>query len=276
MYNPSRLICSGVRHDPSGRRDDDDHNLYHAYIEYRSLPCPGAIVLLITPRLCSPVTAVVTSRSHVALREVVASITAIASVVVLGRSHVALASIVASTLVSAIVTKVGGFLVDLVRLLASVATTASVSAIAAWSLRATRSTGAIVIHRRLLSGALSHLAWERLVRLTHLRVAEVHLSIKVVGQAAIVVKAAEVGTAHIANLQLLVARGTRSVRERLKLPLLLRLGLGHDLEVVPLVHGQVDLADSDKDFDLFDAALDVFVDVGNGFKLPRWSVTDLG
>jgi hypothetical protein len=52
-----------------------------------------------------------------------------------------------------------------------------------------------------------------------------HLPVEVVGEAAVIVEAAQVCAADVADLQLLVARGPRSVGQRLELALALRLGL---------------------------------------------------
>jgi hypothetical protein len=62
------------------------------------------------------------------------------------------------------------------------------------------------------------------VRLPHLSIAKVHLAVKMICQPAVVVQSAQVGAAYIAYLQLLVTRGSRSVRQCLELPFPIVLG----------------------------------------------------
>lgn len=127
--------------------------------------------------------------------------------------------------------------------------------------------GAVVVHLGLLAGPALHVLRERFVGLAHLRVTEVHFSVKVVGEAAVVVEAAEVGATHVADLELLVARGARRVGERLKLLFLVRLGLGHDLEVEPLVYSDGHHVLFGVDLDLVEATLDICLEVGDALEL---------
>jgi hypothetical protein len=65
---------------------------------------------------------------------------------------------------------------------------------------------------------------QTLVCLSHLCIAQVHFPVEVIGQASIVVKSAQICAAHVAHLQLLVARWARCVRQRLELSLPIILG----------------------------------------------------
>jgi len=68
----------------------------------------------------------------------------------------------------------------------------------------------------------------------------VHLAVKVVGQASVVVQPAQIRAAHVAHLQLLVARGPGRVGEGLEFALAVRLGGLRLAQLEELGHGDVD------------------------------------
>lgn len=114
-----------------------------------------------------------------------------------------------------------------------------------------------------------HVALQGLGRLAHLGVAEVHLAVEVVGQPTVVVEPTQVRAAHVAHLQLLMARRARSVRQgaQVSFALLFRLlGLAH-LEV--LVRRARDAAFFAQDADLDEAGVDGLGEVRDLFQLHR-------
>jgi hypothetical protein len=94
-----------------------------------------------------------------------------------------------------------------------------------------------------------------------------HLAVKVVGEAAIVVEARQVGAADVADLQLLVARGPAGVGQGLELALLVALGLHGLLDAEELLVGARDLGGFAQDFDFEQARLDGLGEVGDLFQL---------
>lgn len=75
---------------------------------------------------------------------------------------------------------------------------------------ASRTSWATMAHAVIVYGrpSVAHFLGKGLVCLAHLGVAKMHFSVKVVGQAAVVVEPTQVGATHVAYLQLLVARRT--------------------------------------------------------------------
>lgn len=111
-----------------------------------------------------------------------------------------------------------------------------------------------------------HLLGKVVKRLAHLRVPQMHLSIKVIRQPTVVVQAGEICAADVADLQLLVARRAGGVAEGLELLLaleLLLLGLPHAEE---LVVGAADLAQLAQDLHLEQAVVDGRGEVGDGLE----------
>ena len=94
-----------------------------------------------------------------------------------------------------------------------------------------------------------------------------HLPVKVIGEAPVVIETAEVGAADVADLELLVARGARGVGELLELALALGFGLAGLVDAVHLVDGFVDFADFAEDFDFEEAVIYARGKFGYSFKL---------
>jgi len=95
----------------------------------------------------------------------------------------------------------------------------------------------------------------------------VHLSVEVIGKSSVVVQSAEIGTAHVAYLQLLVARGARGVGQVLQFSLAFVFplrGLSHAEELVVGTRYFIHLAE---DLDLDKAVVDGGGEVGNRFEL---------
>ena len=124
-------------------------------------------------------------------------------------------------------------------------TTAIVATVASTAIR----TLAKLALARAAGRSISMAGWRRtvfqlflklLVCLPHLCVAKVHLAIEVIGKATVVVESAEVGTANVADLKLLVTGRTGGVLKGLELALtLLQLRFVH-LDLVPLDNTHVD------------------------------------
>lgn len=131
--------------------------------------------------------------------------------------------------------------------------------------RTAAATGAVIIVHRPRPGL--HLSRERIVRLAHLRKAQVHLAVEVIGQAAVVVEPAEVGAADVAHLQLLVARGPGRVGEGLELLFLVRLGLHRLADAKQLVLRARHFGHGPEDLDFEEAVVDGCVEVGDRFQL---------
>lgn len=93
-----------------------------------------------------------------------------------------------------------------------------------------------------------------------------HLAVEVVGQAAVVVQAAEVGAAHVAHLQLLVARGARGVRERLEVVLGLLLGEFGGADFEEFAGGERDAAGLAQHADLEQARVDGLGEVADSLE----------
>ena len=127
-------------------------------------------------------------------------------------------------------------------------------------------TAAAAAHLLLHGHALaaSHLLGEGFVRLAHLGIPEVHLPVEMIGQAPVVVEPAEVGAAHVADLQLLVSRGPAGVGQGLELALALGLGGLGLADAEHLVVGAGDLAHLAEDLDLGQARGDGGAEVGYG------------
>ena len=87
--------------------------------------------------------------------------------------------------------------------------------------------------------------------LAHIRVSHVHLSEEVVRQTAVVVQSREISATDVADLQLLVARGTRCILEVLELTLALFLLVLCCANLVQFVEGLRDGAGfaEDRDFE---------------------------
>lgn len=130
---------------------------------------------------------------------------------------------------------------------------------------------AVVVHGR--ARAALHLLGEGLVCLAHLRVAQVHLAVEVVGEAAVVVEPAEVGAADVADLQLLVARGTGRVGEGLELLLAVELGLRGLAHAEELVLGARDFGHGAEDLDFEEAVADGRGEFGDALELCVLLVT---
>lgn len=124
--------------------------------------------------------------------------------------------------------------------------------------------GPVVLHRR--PRATPNVLGQGVVGLAHLRVAQMHLAVEMVGQAAVVIQPGEVGAADVADLELLVAGGTGGVGEGLELALALHLGLGGLAHLEELVVGAADLAQVAEDLDLLQAAVDGVAQVGDGLQ----------
>lgn len=111
------------------------------------------------------------------------------------------------------------------------------------------------------------LVLELLMNLAHLSVSDMHLAVEVVSQTAVVVEPGEIGTADIADLELLVARGTSSVLDRLEVGLLL-LKIVDPHAVPPRFDDALaDLTVGDHDAKLHVAAGDVVFQIPNLFDL---------
>lgn len=150
---------------------------------------------------------------------------------------------------------------------AAVATTTTITATVASTAVSTLAKLALTrTARRSVSMAgwrrtILQLLLELLVCLAHLCVSKVHLAIKVISEAAVVVESAEVGTANVANLKLLVARWSGGVLESLELTLTLLQLRFVDQDFVPLDNTHIDLAKVAKAYDFFEATVDVLFKV---------------
>ena len=80
---------------------------------------------------------------------------------------------------------------------ASATTTPTTSSVTVRALASVSPRRFFLSHRR--RSALE-LLLQRIIRLAHLRVAQMHLAIKVIGQAAVVVEPTQIGAAHVAHL----------------------------------------------------------------------------
>lgn len=94
-----------------------------------------------------------------------------------------------------------------------------------------------------------------------------HLAVEVVGQAAIVVEAAQVGAAHVADLQLLVARGARRVGQGLEFALAVGFRLGRLAHAEELVLGARDFGHGAEDLDFEEAVGDGGVEFRDALEL---------
>lgn len=83
-----------------------------------------------------------------------------------------------------------------------------------------------------------------------------HFAIKVIRQPAIVVQTTQVGAAHVADLQLLVAGGAGRVGEGFQLALLFFLGDFGGADFVEFGHGGRDAAGFAEDGDFEEAGVD--------------------
>ena len=98
------------------------------------------------------------------------------------------------------------------------------------------------------------------MRLAHLRIAQMHLAVEVICQTTIIVEAAEVGAADVADLQLLVAAGARGVVERLELALLVGPAGQRLLQPVVLLHRDRHAAQLAQRLDLLQPGVDAAVE----------------
>lgn len=93
-----------------------------------------------------------------------------------------------------------------------------------------------------------------------------HLPVEVVGEAAVVVEAREVGAADVADLELLVARGPAGIAEVLELALALGLGLGGLAHAEEVLVGAGDVAEAGEHAHLEEAAVDGGRELGHGLE----------
>jgi hypothetical protein len=116
-------------------------------------------------------------------------------------------------------------------------------------------------------GTSFQLFLEFLVRLTHRRVPQVHLSIEVIRQAAIVIESAKVRSANVADLKFLMARRTGGVWQRFQLALAVILDLVELSKLEEFVVGGVHLPLLAKNLDLEKGVFNGLVDVVDLFEL---------
>jgi len=96
-----------------------------------------------------------------------------------------------------------------------------------------------------------------------------HLSKEVICQPSVVVESTQVGTADVADLQLLMARRTRGILEILEIALAGLLLVFRRADFVHFRHGHCDGAGLAEDGDFEKAAVDGVGEVGDLFKLWR-------
>lgn len=94
-----------------------------------------------------------------------------------------------------------------------------------------------------------------------------HLSKEVICQSSVVVESTQVGTAYVADLQLLVARGTGGILEVLEVALAALLLMFRCADLVHFRQGHCDGACLAEDGDFQKAAVDGIGEVGDLFKL---------
>ena len=99
--------------------------------------------------------------------------------------------------------------------------------------------------------------------LAHLRVPQMHLPIEMVGQAPIIIQPAQVGTTHIADLQLLMPARPARIVQVLEVALLVGAGVQGLLQLVMLLDGERDAAHLAHGLDLQQARLDGAVEAAD-------------
>lgn len=126
----------------------------------------------------------------------------------------------------------------------------------------------MVTHRRRPT---LQLGAEFLEPLAHIRVPHVHLAEEVVCQSSVIVQSAQVRAAHVADLQLLVARWPGCILQVLEITLegFLLMLCGPDF--VHLVQGHCDGARLAQHRDFEEARVDGVCQVGNLFQLENVS-----
>lgn len=99
-----------------------------------------------------------------------------------------------------------------------------------------------------------------------------HLSVKVIRQATVVIKSTEVRTADVADLKFLMSRGTRGVGERFELFLTVGFGLRGLANAEELVLGTGDFAHGTEDFDFEEAVVNGGCKIGDTFELRKLAI----
>lgn len=117
--------------------------------------------------------------------------------------------------------------------------------------------------------AALQLSGKLLGSLAHIRVSHVHLSEEVICQSSIVVESTQVGTADVADLQLLVTRRTGGILEVLEVALASLLLMFGGAHFVHFGHGHCDGACLAEDGDFEKAAVDGVGEVSDLFELVR-------
>lgn len=90
-----------------------------------------------------------------------------------------------------------------------------------------------------------------------------HFAVKVVGQAAIVVQSRQIRAAHVAHLQLLVARRARGIGQRTQFALFVLARDFGNAHFVVLGHGGRDFARLAQNADFQQARVDCLCEVGD-------------
>lgn len=103
---------------------------------------------------------------------------------------------------------------------------------------------------------------ELLEALAHVRVSHMHFSEEVIRQSSVVIKSTEVGPAHVADLQLLVAGWAGGILEVLQVALGCFLLVFRGADLVHLIQSHCDGARFAEDGDLEKASVDCVVEVG--------------
>lgn len=138
------------------------------------------------------------------------------------------------------------------------------------------SVAAVVIHgvvsRR--RGAALELLCEAIALFAHLGVAEMHLAEEVVGETAVVVEAREVCAADVADLQFLVSRRARGVRESLELTFLVLLLNLQQPDAMELLHCHVHCSYFSHDLHLGQGCFDALGELVDSFE-KRIGLADL-
>lgn len=113
---------------------------------------------------------------------------------------------------------------------------------------------------------------EFLEALAHIRISHMHLPEEVIRQSSVIIKSAEVGATHVADLQLLVAGRPGGILEVLQVTLGGFLLVFRGANLVHLVQSHCDGPRFAENGDLKKARVDCVVEIG--YLLELWEVSD--